>query len=180
MMEAITFLKEKLSGLAVQFPNVQIKYAYNRSIATHVVELTPVSEYYHNESLDSAWIPISIEFMETFLAEDICFISSDSRLAIAQPELEWNKTAQEWDTPVLNEMFQNVLQASIAVEFPTTFDRRDNPGPIVIENIQTHPSAEAGVAIAVTVRHSNEQKGKISFTLPKTPTPGNTQYAMAA
>lgn len=89
-MEPLTFLKEKLRSLSIQFRSVQIRYAYNNSIATHIVELTPENEYYNNTLLDDTWIPISIDFMEMFPGENISFISSDSNLAIAKAEIEFN------------------------------------------------------------------------------------------
>ncbi len=89
-MEPITFLKEKLNFLSVQFPTIRVRYAYNNSIATHIVELTPENEYYNNASLDDAWIPILIEFMERFRGENISFTSSDSNLAISEAEMEFN------------------------------------------------------------------------------------------
>ena len=103
-MEPITFLKEKLGSLAARFPHIHIRYAYKPSIATHIVELSSVEDYYKNEALEAAWIPLSIEFMETFDSENIAFISSDSSLAIVKPELEWNKPVSEQDVFKMNEV----------------------------------------------------------------------------
>ncbi|UPK66584.1 hypothetical protein [Chitinophaga filiformis] len=87
---SIEFIKEKLALLANAFKTIAIKYAYNDVINTHVVELTPVNEYYNNEALDKYWIPISLDFKRLFENEDITFISSDSLLSVANPEFEWN------------------------------------------------------------------------------------------
>lgn len=87
---SIEFIKEKLTLLADDFKMITIKYAYNGAINAHVVELTPVNEYYNNEVLDKCWIPISLDFKRLFENEDITFISSDSLLKITHPVFEWN------------------------------------------------------------------------------------------
>lgn len=106
---SIEFIKEKLALLANDFKTITIKYAYNGAINTHVVELTPVNEYYNNEVLDKCWIPISLDFKRLFENEDITFISSDSMLKITQPEFEWNVKGKATDLrsslPIINGNF---------------------------------------------------------------------------
>ncbi|MFX1708105.1 hypothetical protein PV783_29345 [Chitinophaga sp. CC14] len=87
----LEFIKENLQLLASSFKGISIKYEYNESISTHIVELTPEYEYYHNEELDKAWIPISSNFKTLFEDEDISFISSDSSLRVTKPISEWNQ-----------------------------------------------------------------------------------------
>lgn len=86
-MSAAGYLKEKLEFLSEKFPSITFKYAFDNTIQTHIVEITPETEYYYNKTLDKAWIPISLEFMKLFKDDTISFISSDSILAITVPEL---------------------------------------------------------------------------------------------
>ena len=123
-MKTIEFLKERLSKLSLEFSQIQIKYAYNAQIETHIVELVPEKEYYENKSLDDSWIDISLDFSKLFPNENISFISSDSSLAIQQPELEWNcKHINDLD--FLTEEFYSefkILQNEIqGMSFPTSF-----------------------------------------------------------
>ncbi|RAJ04073.1 hypothetical protein LX64_02950 [Chitinophaga skermanii] len=90
----VEFIKENLEKLASEFQYITIKYEFNESINTHIVELTPIYEYYNNKELDNAWIPISLEFKGRYELEDIAFISSDSSLKVTNPQLEWNKIAE--------------------------------------------------------------------------------------
>jgi len=183
-MTPITFLKERLEKLAVAFPQVQIRYAYNYSIATHVVELTPEVEYYHNERLDNAWIPVSMEFNEVFPAESISFISSDSSLAITKPEMEWNVPMMEWDMLTMNGLFNPILHhSSFQLQLPKTFARRRAANAhIAIESIHTEYIQITNLTEILTVQaltersshfHFNEEKKEVNVS-------GNTQYAMAA
>lgn len=180
-MEPVNFLKDRLENLALHFPQVQIKYAYNASIATHIVELTPEAEYYFNEALDKMWIPISIEFMETFPTESISFISSDSNLAIDKGEFEWNKHNIEWE-PIMNDVFNDVLQNPFEFEFPVTVERTKAPVPNVeLCTIHTVHRPIAGLATAVSVQTSSGPINvHLSEILAKAVAAGNTQYAMAA
>ncbi|SHN40943.1 hypothetical protein [Chitinophaga sp. CF418] len=91
---SIEFIKEKLELLANAFKTITIKYAYNYAINTHIVELTPETEYYNNDALDKFWIPISLDFKRLFEKEDITFISSDSILRIANPVFEWSASGK--------------------------------------------------------------------------------------
>lgn len=86
----IDFIKERVGRLANDFKSVTIKYGYDYLADAHIVELTPESEYYNNKALDDAWIPMSLEFDNTFLNDVIVFVSSDSTLRVEHPELEWN------------------------------------------------------------------------------------------
>ncbi|SFO50322.1 hypothetical protein SAMN05428949_5459 [Chitinophaga sp. YR627] len=86
----VEFIRNKLNALADTFKAVNIKYAFNDIIHVHVVELTPVSEYYNNLALDNAWIPLSLEFESLYETDNIVFISSDSSLRILDAEMEWN------------------------------------------------------------------------------------------
>ncbi len=170
-MLAQEFLKSQLSNLATQFTEVQIRYAYNKLIETHVVEITPEYEYYNNSSLDDAWINISLEFMEKFQDENISFISSDSSLAIVQADFEWNSF-----NLISLENLTGIFYSEINI-----FEQ-DFTGMTFPENLFYDPSQIANITVSL-------DEPKITITAHKQTTSsiievkitaGNTQYAMAA
>lgn len=122
-MSPENYIYEKLSTLADSFPNVKIRYAYNSKIETHIVELTPEREYYFNEKLDDAWIPISMEFKMLFEYEDISFVSSDSILKIEVPEKEWNSEVGALDFEYYNQIIEKLTYTNINIHFQTEFRR---------------------------------------------------------
>jgi hypothetical protein len=106
-MLAQEFLYSNLQALASSFPNVEIKYKYNDYAETHIVELTPQSEYDGNQALEDAWIKIVHDFWKEFPSEDISFLSSDSTLRITDPTFTLNQKIYEWVQPDFNGIFVN-------------------------------------------------------------------------
>ena len=90
------YLRDDLAVLADKFPSVTIKYGFDDTINTHVVELTPREEYYTNTHLDKAWIPVSLKFMQRFPNDYISFISDDSPLKVEQPVFTFNENHTEF------------------------------------------------------------------------------------
>ncbi len=115
-MKPIDFLNSNLEMISKNFSNVHIKYGYNNIIHTHIVELLPVSEYRYNSALDDAWIPLSFKFREIFPKEEIAFISSDSKLSINNPILEFNIPSFEG---VIAEVFAKFSDHELNYTFPT-------------------------------------------------------------
>jgi hypothetical protein len=76
-MTAIQYIKNGIEKLAKQFPQVQIKYAFNNNI----IQFDPIDAYYNLPELDAAWIPFSLQFGRMFESESIAFIGSDSILS---------------------------------------------------------------------------------------------------
>ena len=89
-MNSTNFIKGQLSIIAANFPHILIKYGFDASIETHIVELLPFSEYYDNSRLSDEWVPVSLKFMKLFPNENIAFISSDSTLTIDDVLFEAN------------------------------------------------------------------------------------------
>lgn len=91
MMQSIEYIKSKLGEIANRFPLVQIKYAFNSNIETHIIQFEPIDAYYNMPELDAVWIPFSIEFDRIYEDESIAFIGSDSTLSITNNyEFSWN------------------------------------------------------------------------------------------
>ncbi len=167
-MDPKIHLVEKLEELASNFPHVQIKYAYNELIETHVVELTPEYEYYNNVALDDAWFPISLEFMEIFPEENISFVSSDSSLSIGKPEFEWNiRAIIDLDIMTCNFFEEiNLMQLQMHdYSFPNVFFTNEESGCISLPFLNyDHVNGAIFPALA----------GNLEVIA------GNTQNAMAA
>lgn len=89
-MTAKEFLREKLAHFAETFPHITIKYNYDELAEAHIIELSPITEYYNNPKLDDTWITLIKNFWGQFPAEHICFISSDSTLRVENPEFAFN------------------------------------------------------------------------------------------
>ena len=113
-MKPTDFLRSSLENLAKNFPNVHIKYAFNKTIKTHIVELLPITEYRYNAALDNAWIPLSFDFRSHFPEEEIAFVSSDSTLSIKTPNFEFN-------TPCIDDIASNLFAAFSRKELKYTF-----------------------------------------------------------
>jgi hypothetical protein len=87
----IEFIKNGLEALAAKFPQVEIRYAFNLDINTHIIQFDPLEAYYNLPELDAEWIPFSLEFDRKYEDESIAFIGSDSTLAISDNyEFAWN------------------------------------------------------------------------------------------
>ncbi|TAE11812.1 MAG: hypothetical protein EAY72_10170 [Bacteroidetes bacterium] len=171
-MTAKQFITETLAKLAVQFPDVTIKYAFNHSIETYVVEFTPTEAYYNNKLLDAAWIPFSMEFEQLFLYDNIAFISSDSILSISQPEIVWNQKTIAIQNLLLEQYgikVQSVLSENITVyTFPT--------GTQVMQAISVSPLSTYGLGIGNQVTLENN----MAFTNYSAKPSSKKDYTMAA
>lgn len=125
MLRANEFIKQEIGQIARSFPNVQFKYAFNKDIQCHIIEITPLEQFNSNLALDKAWIPVSINFQEQYPKDEIAFISSDSILKIENPEFAFNEVAKVrlfHGTDLLNE--------NISIRYTVSFPSND----IVIQN----------------------------------------------
>jgi len=116
-MNPIEFLQQQLKEISKSFPNVHIKYAFNSVIATHIVELLPLSEYQNNDALDDAWIPLSFQFRQQFPEEEISFVSSDSSLSIESSTFEFNKPSIQCFGDI-SAIYSQISQVEINYTFP--------------------------------------------------------------
>lgn len=140
-MLAKEFIFEKLTTLAQQFPGVTIKYDFDSMIKTHIVELSPISEYYNNDLLTDNWIEIAKEFLEKFPTEDISFISTDSILKVTNPEFTLN-TSQSIHFSDLQRAFLDLIPA---------YSSNIDLSKIIIPNelvFQSHPEIRVFGSIA--------------------------------
>lgn len=139
-MLAKNFIFEKLTALAQAFPNILIKYVFNKLAKTHIIELSPLEYYYNNPALDDAWIHISKEFYEQFPSEDISFISVDSSLKIREPEFLLNNNSakfylrpihfsnlQEAVSEVFEEWSTKINWENLSIPSDISFQHRQEP-----------------------------------------------------
>lgn len=117
-MKATEYLQKELKVIADKFPNVNIRYGYDKIINTHIVELLPLIEYHSNEDLDNAWIPLSISFLEKYMDEEIAFISSDSSLSPVSVIFEFNPKACTEEN-IIPELFEQLTKNSLKYTFFT-------------------------------------------------------------
>ena len=127
-MTSVEFLKIELQGIAAKFPNVHIKYGFNSKIDLHIVELLPLIEYTTNKKLDEAWIPVSLNFLETYKDEEVTFISSNSRLSLKESIFEFNENACSEEN-IISEIFAKIAEQEFDYEFPTSM-----PNGRIMEN----------------------------------------------
>ena len=87
-MKATDYIQEKLRVLISTFTDIQIRYEYELSTKTHLVEVIPSDFMVENEDYFKEEAKITEEFEQLFPSEKIFFISNDSSIKIENPDLE--------------------------------------------------------------------------------------------
>lgn len=118
IMNSVEYLQKELKIIADKFPRVNIRYGFNDTIKTHIVELLPLFEYNTNEDLDNAWIPLSISFLENYMDEEIAFISSDSSLSIKNILFQFNSSACTEEN-IITHIYDKLTSTPVVYNFPT-------------------------------------------------------------
>lgn len=132
-MTSYNFLKGELENLSNQFSMINIAYGFDTVIDTHIVELTPESEYYSNSELDSAWLSISKRFMAFYPNEDIAFVTSDSSLKLEEVDYIFNCKKDDKVLSDLNEIFEELLNGNYITSFESFFETL--PNNIILDSI---------------------------------------------
>lgn len=97
-ISSVEFLKMSLQLLALQFPDIVIRYGLNTiSTTMHVIELPPEVKLDTNKVLWDACFAIYQAFDARFFHEDMVFTSPDPILCIKELVLELNKDISESD-----------------------------------------------------------------------------------
>ena len=86
-MNSQDFIRDHINNLIIKFPSISISYQILRDISTHLVEVTPLSEYNENLEYKSAEADICFEFDETFIGETLLFVSEGSINRATDPDL---------------------------------------------------------------------------------------------
>ena len=116
-MNVKDFLHKELESISKDFPQVQIKYSFNKIINTHIIVLLPLEEYQNNAALDDAWIPLSFKFRASFPDEEIAFVSSDSSLSKDDAVFEFNVISRDID--LIADLFTSFSEEEFNYTFPT-------------------------------------------------------------
>jgi hypothetical protein len=81
-MEAIEFIKEKLTAFIKIFTKTKVSYEYFEQSDTHFIEVLPNNIYY----LDDNYIKWEADFFDLFISkypdQNICFISDDALVGL--------------------------------------------------------------------------------------------------
>ncbi|OAV66106.1 hypothetical protein Barb4_03037 [Bacteroidales bacterium Barb4] len=85
-MDAKQYIRNELEKLIVSFPNVRVRYEYDKNAIVHFVEVVP-NEIYHLDNDYIAWEnKMTDKFIELFPTQNICFISDDALVGIENEE----------------------------------------------------------------------------------------------
>jgi len=85
-MESKKYILNGLEILIAKFPNVRVRYEYDKYALIHFVEVVP-NNVYHLSNDYIAWEnDMTGKFIEIFPTENICFISDDALVCIENEE----------------------------------------------------------------------------------------------
>jgi hypothetical protein len=86
-MNSKEYILKQLGILITKFPNVHVRYEYDKYALVHFIEVVP-NNVYHFDSKYIAWESnLDDKFVEFFPTENICFISDDAPVGIENAEL---------------------------------------------------------------------------------------------
>jgi len=87
-MTSTEYIKNKLSQILSQFPEISCKYEFDAFSASHLIELKPSEIYFSNHSFKEKEIELLSEFIELYPFENITFITDDDLYKIESPIFE--------------------------------------------------------------------------------------------
>lgn len=96
-MKPIEFLKNKLSALFSEIPEIKIRYEFKVSTNTHIIEVLPVTFFNSNDNYIQKELQLEEDFENLFSGEDILFISNGSLSEIQRPNYMWGYEDYEFD-----------------------------------------------------------------------------------
>lgn len=85
-MTAKEYILNKLENLTNKFPQVRVRYEYDKMADVHVIEVVP-NDVYHLDNTYIAWESEVVDnFIDLFPTQNICFISDDALVGIRNAE----------------------------------------------------------------------------------------------
>ncbi len=87
-MNSKEIIKNKLREWTNEFPHMSFIYEFDQRDNTHLVEVSPLTDYESNKKYAQFEIDFSFYFERKFLGEEIIFISDDSLLEITNAEFK--------------------------------------------------------------------------------------------
>ncbi len=85
-MTSKEFVTTKLNGLVDVYPSLTFKYKFLSNENIHLIEVIPFSEYSNNRDYLASEGSVVYEFENTFLQEEILFVSEDSITRVEIPD----------------------------------------------------------------------------------------------
>jgi len=145
-MDARQYILKELETLITQFPNIRVRYEYDKYAVVHFVEVVP-NEVYHLDDNYIAWEnEMTDKFIELFPVENICFISDDALVGIENAEITLCglgympfSTKQEVMIFEQNEIFiqQNIIPVLDKITSSDVLNHQANERFAVTENYST-------------------------------------------
>lgn len=86
-MNAIDFVKQRLTELVGQLPTLQCRYEYDEPAALHLIEVLPLAAYELDERYLALEEAITFAFIEAFPFENIAFVSESSLVRVSNPHV---------------------------------------------------------------------------------------------
>lgn len=86
-MTSVDFIIKELKRIHSLFTTSNIRYEFNVSTKTHLIEVTPF-EFYNSESYMNAELELEDKFDYDFPSENILFVSDESLSKISNPIFE--------------------------------------------------------------------------------------------
>jgi hypothetical protein len=87
-MKASEYIIDKSNELVMLFPNIRVRYDFDKEANTHFVEVVPSEIHKGSEEYKNTEEEITIEFIHLFPDEGICFISDDALVGIDKVDYE--------------------------------------------------------------------------------------------
>ena len=87
-MKSKDFLISKIKWLNNCFPQLSIKYQFDESDNTHLIEVMPLLDFENNSEYQNAEAELTFEFEQLFFPETVLFISKNSLTKITASEFE--------------------------------------------------------------------------------------------
>jgi len=121
MMDPKSFLKERLSEIFNKIESINIRYEYSESDDTHLIEVTPVSEFYNNEQYVQLEKELMFDFNERFFPSTILFLSENSLNEILAVDFQFIR--EQFSTKAIQTFDFNF---SLNVETSVTINAEEN------------------------------------------------------
>jgi hypothetical protein len=97
-MNSKEFLSGRLSEIFNIVKSINIRYEFREADDTHLIEITPVSEFNDNDEYLEMERDLLFDFNDLFFPSTILFISEDSLNKVTSPDFSFMR--QEFSIPI--------------------------------------------------------------------------------
>jgi hypothetical protein len=92
------FLKDRLQKIFNIVKSINIRYEFRESEDTHLIEVTPISEYNENDTYIEMERDLLFDFNDRYFPSTILFITEDSLSEVTSPDFSFIR--QEFSVPI--------------------------------------------------------------------------------